>query len=407
MTVLLYRPSLDFTSGAGQLMHMQLRALRAAGVRAEIGCERGALRFLLRSGTAARRLPRGCSARGPAGPLARGSRALRSERGARVRAQRRDRGERAFAARRLGCGQRRGARLLRGARAGDAGGRELAAREGRAREALRARARAHRRSLPGLSFGALHAAARRGAARQGARARSASPGMRRSSASSRRAISRSAGSTSFSRRRSASPPPGPTCVFSSSARRSYRLTPASTRSSRAAGSRTGRSGAIPSSGSRRSICFSIPLDSKSSGWSCPKRKRSGCPSSPRASSARPSACRPRTSAGSASAPTRRSSRERTLELLADDARARRARALRASRTRARYDDRAYTSATVATIADQNAPLRTAAQVDADAREIVEVVGPAALRIGRQAGCRARACRRAAGRSKDPSRGRAP
>ena len=56
MTVLLYRPSLDFTSGAGQLMHMQLRALRAAGVRAEIGCERGALRFLLRSGTAARRL---------------------------------------------------------------------------------------------------------------------------------------------------------------------------------------------------------------------------------------------------------------------------------------------------------------------------------------------------------------
>ena len=56
MTVLLYRPSLDFTSGAGQLMHMQLCALRAAGVRAEIGCERGALRFLLRSGTAVRRL---------------------------------------------------------------------------------------------------------------------------------------------------------------------------------------------------------------------------------------------------------------------------------------------------------------------------------------------------------------
>jgi glycosyltransferase involved in cell wall biosynthesis len=57
MTVLLYRPSLDFTSGAGQLMHMQLLALRAAGMRAEIGCERGALRFLLRSGTVARRLP--------------------------------------------------------------------------------------------------------------------------------------------------------------------------------------------------------------------------------------------------------------------------------------------------------------------------------------------------------------
>jgi glycosyltransferase involved in cell wall biosynthesis len=55
-TVLLYRPSLDFTSGAGQLMLMQLRALRAAGVPAEIGCERGALRFLLRSGTLARRI---------------------------------------------------------------------------------------------------------------------------------------------------------------------------------------------------------------------------------------------------------------------------------------------------------------------------------------------------------------
>jgi glycosyltransferase involved in cell wall biosynthesis len=35
---------------------MQLGALRAAGERAEIGCERGALKFLLRSGTRARRL---------------------------------------------------------------------------------------------------------------------------------------------------------------------------------------------------------------------------------------------------------------------------------------------------------------------------------------------------------------
>lgn len=56
MTILLYRPSLDVTSGAGQLMLMQLRALRAAGERAEIGCERGALRFFLRAGTRARRL---------------------------------------------------------------------------------------------------------------------------------------------------------------------------------------------------------------------------------------------------------------------------------------------------------------------------------------------------------------
>jgi len=55
-TILLYRRSLDFTSGAGQLMRMHLGALRAAGERTELGCERGALRFLLRSGTRARRL---------------------------------------------------------------------------------------------------------------------------------------------------------------------------------------------------------------------------------------------------------------------------------------------------------------------------------------------------------------
>jgi glycosyltransferase involved in cell wall biosynthesis len=55
--ILLYRPSLDFSSGAGQLMRMQLRALRDAGESAEIGCERGALKFWLRSGTHARRIP--------------------------------------------------------------------------------------------------------------------------------------------------------------------------------------------------------------------------------------------------------------------------------------------------------------------------------------------------------------
>ena len=57
MTILLYRPSLDLSSGAGQLMQMQLRALLAAGEDAEIGCERGALKFWLRSGTRARRIP--------------------------------------------------------------------------------------------------------------------------------------------------------------------------------------------------------------------------------------------------------------------------------------------------------------------------------------------------------------
>src|SRR5690242_732000 len=38
-------------------MRMQVRALRDAGERAEIGCERGALKFWLRSGTRARRIP--------------------------------------------------------------------------------------------------------------------------------------------------------------------------------------------------------------------------------------------------------------------------------------------------------------------------------------------------------------
>jgi glycosyltransferase involved in cell wall biosynthesis len=54
--ILLYRPSLDFSSGAGQLMRMQLLALRDAGESAEIGCERGALKFWMRSGTRARRM---------------------------------------------------------------------------------------------------------------------------------------------------------------------------------------------------------------------------------------------------------------------------------------------------------------------------------------------------------------
>lgn len=56
MSVLLYRPSLDFASGAGQLIAMQLIALRAAGEPTEIGCARGALKFWRRSGIRARRL---------------------------------------------------------------------------------------------------------------------------------------------------------------------------------------------------------------------------------------------------------------------------------------------------------------------------------------------------------------
>jgi glycosyltransferase involved in cell wall biosynthesis len=54
MTVVLYRPSLDARSGAGQLLEMQWRGLVAAGVPAVIACERGALRFWLRTRVRAR-----------------------------------------------------------------------------------------------------------------------------------------------------------------------------------------------------------------------------------------------------------------------------------------------------------------------------------------------------------------
>jgi glycosyltransferase involved in cell wall biosynthesis len=55
MTVVLYRPSLDARSGAGQLLEMQWRGLAAAGIPALLACERGALRFWLRTGVRARR----------------------------------------------------------------------------------------------------------------------------------------------------------------------------------------------------------------------------------------------------------------------------------------------------------------------------------------------------------------
>jgi glycosyltransferase involved in cell wall biosynthesis len=56
MNVLLYRRSLDVRSGTGQLMLMQAAGLRAAGAEVRIACERGALRFLLRTGWPVRRM---------------------------------------------------------------------------------------------------------------------------------------------------------------------------------------------------------------------------------------------------------------------------------------------------------------------------------------------------------------
>ena len=53
--VVLYRPSLDARSGAGQLLEMQWRGLTLAGVPALLACNRGALKFWLRTGVRARR----------------------------------------------------------------------------------------------------------------------------------------------------------------------------------------------------------------------------------------------------------------------------------------------------------------------------------------------------------------
>jgi glycosyltransferase involved in cell wall biosynthesis len=55
MNVLLYRPSLSVTSGAGQLIAMQARGLAGQGARVEVGALRGTLRFLVRTGIRARR----------------------------------------------------------------------------------------------------------------------------------------------------------------------------------------------------------------------------------------------------------------------------------------------------------------------------------------------------------------
>jgi glycosyltransferase involved in cell wall biosynthesis len=55
VTVVLYRPSLDARSGAGQLLEMQWRGLTASGVPTELACVRGAFKFWLRTGVHARR----------------------------------------------------------------------------------------------------------------------------------------------------------------------------------------------------------------------------------------------------------------------------------------------------------------------------------------------------------------
>ena len=51
----LFLKKLDFYSGTGQLLCTQVHALRAANVDAILACERGALRYFLRTGIRTRR----------------------------------------------------------------------------------------------------------------------------------------------------------------------------------------------------------------------------------------------------------------------------------------------------------------------------------------------------------------
>jgi glycosyltransferase involved in cell wall biosynthesis len=55
MRTQLFTKRLDFNSGTGQLLRTQVRALRAAGVDAVLACERGGLRYFLRTGIRTRR----------------------------------------------------------------------------------------------------------------------------------------------------------------------------------------------------------------------------------------------------------------------------------------------------------------------------------------------------------------
>src|SRR5262245_46415100 len=53
----MYRRSIDVASGTGQLMLMQARGLKAAGAAVTLACDRGGLKFWLRTGWPAKRLP--------------------------------------------------------------------------------------------------------------------------------------------------------------------------------------------------------------------------------------------------------------------------------------------------------------------------------------------------------------
>ena len=262
MTVVLYRPSLDARSGAGQLLEMQWRGARcgrhagasspASAVRSSSGCVPASARAAV---------PSRARAAARAGRARSSITVLPAECRARLRAQPRERGESASAARRLRRMRREREReFFRRAEPAAHRRRQFAARGRRVARALRSRARAHRAfSIRATSRGRFspQRAAELRAAR--ARRRSASSPRRRSSASSLPAISRSAASTCFSTARRESRCARPDVRFlvvgSKELPADARRACARRERRRAA---TGRRAAARSLGSPRSTCSSTP-----------------------------------------------------------------------------------------------------------------------------------------------------
>ena len=274
-TASLFRRSLDFTSGAGQLMLVQLRGARGCRGRGEPRLRTRCARFFLRTGARRAALSvAGSRSRGATGGLV-VDHGLECRRRRRVRSQLCDRGKHHLHARGLAAAERAAERaFFRDLDPDSTDRRELAAREGGAAAALRASAGTGPcSSTPG--FGRpVRSAAQRCAAR-GARRRSRSRRARRSSASSRRGISRSADSICSS------------TAGSGSRQRAGRAVPV-------VGSKRlpdGRRGIRSSESARLHYrpkigdpelwiaaldLFFIRRASRSSAWSCSRRRRSAC-----------------------------------------------------------------------------------------------------------------------------------
>ncbi len=258
-------------------MRMQLRALRDAGEGAEIGCERGALKFWLRSGARARRIPvravrdaareRFVVDHGLCVPNAAVVFVHNLATEASAHVPRQDW---------RGAG-RRGTELLRRAASGRAARRELAPRRGRA--CARGSALAPERVVvqhPGFRaarFNPSRAAELRASARRELGVAPDAPlvGLITSGDFEKRGLDVFVGGGRADRGR-ATRRALPRRRLEVAARRRFAATP----SSGPADCCIGRRAAPPSAGSRRWISFYIPRSSRSSGWWSWRRRRWGC-----------------------------------------------------------------------------------------------------------------------------------